>query len=168
MAETDGANIQQVRKLRKLYREDPAARSLLDYLAGKSPNGRLTTTVDELLLEIQRAPGGVSRAQLTEVLRELDMIGCGQYIVGRHGHPSRFLWSVEMVSVGAAAARKRDEIIALTEDTSDEDDRDEGKSMKRHVYNLRHELAVELQLPSDLTPAEASRLAKFIETLPIV
>lgn len=147
--------------LRKLYRENQAARCLLDHLAGRERDWT-TTTVDRLLVNIAREGGDVSRGELVEALRQLEALGCGQFTVGRKGHPSRFEWEVSMVSVGQFAAQEREDIAKLSADAGTE-----GDPLKRHVFNLRHDLAVEFELPSDLTPAEAARLAKYVETLPI-
>jgi hypothetical protein len=39
--------------------------------------------------------------------------------------------------------------------------------MLSHTYNLRVDLPVTIDLPTDLTRNEAERLASFIRTLPI-
>ena len=36
-----------------------------------------------------------------------------------------------------------------------------------HVFHLRTDFDVEIQLPSDLTPREAARIAAFVSVLPI-
>ena len=159
MTGLDGVN---KKELRKLYQEGGAGRALLDHLAARERDWR-STTVDRLLLNVAREGADVSRAQLVDAMRHLERVGCGEFKVGRRGHASRFEWSVSMVSVGQYAAKEREDIAGLPDDAAAE-----GESLKKHVYNLRHDLSVEFELPPDLSPAEAARLARFIETLPIV
>lgn len=42
-----------------------------------------------------------------------------------------------------------------------------GTPEHEHTFRLRHDLEIKLQLPTDLTPAEADRIAAFVKTLPI-
>ncbi|MEI9948334.1 MAG: hypothetical protein WDO74_04970 [Pseudomonadota bacterium] len=149
--------------LRKIYKENAAAAAVLDHLAGRERDWG-STTADRLLANVAAEGSEISRGQLVEVLKALEDLGCGQFIVGRRGHPSRFQWLVSLVSVGQYAAAEREDIEKLSEDAGDEGDA--GDLMKKHPYNLRRDLTVELVLPADLSASEATRLAKFIETLP--
>lgn len=158
MTGLDGVN---KKGLRKFYKENEAARWLLDHLARRERDWS-STSVDRMLSNIAQDGGDVSRGQLVEVMRELEGLGCGAFKVGRRGHASRFEWSVSLVSVGQFAAQEREDIEKLPDDASDETD-----SMANHVFNLRRGLPVSFSLPVDLTTAEAARLAKFIEALPM-
>jgi hypothetical protein len=77
----------------KLHQTRPAARRLFDSIGSKGvEEGR--TTVDELI-----DSGEVSRRQAITVLRDLADAGCGEFKVGRKGHPSRLEWAVDPVEV---------------------------------------------------------------------
>ena len=73
--------------LHKLYLSRPTARALFGSIdeAGVEA-GR--TTVDELI-----KANTATRRQAITLLRDLDEAGCGEFKVGRKGHPSRLEWS---------------------------------------------------------------------------
>ncbi|KIG13704.1 hypothetical protein DB30_07550 [Enhygromyxa salina] len=65
----------------------PTARALFAaVLVADVEDGR--TTVDELI-----ESGAATRRQAITLLRDLDEAGCGEFKVGRKGHPSRLEWS---------------------------------------------------------------------------
>ncbi len=73
--------------LTAIYRAQPAARKLFDWIlaAGVEDN---RTTVGDLMEQCD-----VSRRQSITVLRALADAGCGEFKVGRKGHPSRLEWA---------------------------------------------------------------------------
>ncbi len=151
-----------IRRLRKLYGSDPAARIILDHLASRDRSWR-TTSVDQLLSTLRAVEEDVSRGEAIGVFKELEECGCGQFKAGRKGWPSRFEWTVQMVGVGQAAAGETEQIEEVTEaDLAEE----ESRASLRHTYRLRPDVAISLDLPKDLTPGEAERLAQYIRTLP--
>lgn len=161
--ESSELSAKALKSLRKLYAEDPAARAILDHLAGRERNWR-TTPVDRLLAIVSGDDGRLSRAAIIDVLKKFQELGLGTFVVGRRGHASRFEWDVAMVSVGQYAAQEREDIEPVAPDAEAAESEAE---MMRHSYQLRRELAVTFDLPVDLTPVEADRLAKFILTLPL-
>ena len=70
-----------------------------------------------------------------------------------------------MVGVGQAAAGETDQL----EEVSPEDEREENgdNDFFEHKFHLRPDLSVTIELPTDLTPQEAARMSRFIETLPL-
>jgi len=106
----------------------------------------------------------VSRGQVIDAFRRLEDLAAGQFVAGRRGWPSRFVWSVGMVSVGKTAAGEAEEIEQLPEEQVEEET---GRELLAHTFHLRTDLQVTFELPPDLTPNEADRLASFIKTLPI-
>lgn len=73
--------------LHKLYSSLPTARQLFDTIIELGvEEGR--TTVDELILG-----SAATRRQAITLLRDLDEAGCGEFKVGRKGHPSRLVWN---------------------------------------------------------------------------
>jgi hypothetical protein len=72
--------------LHKLYSLRPVAHALFGAIVEAGVDqGR--TTVDELI-----EGSGATRRQAITILRELDEAGCGEFKVGRKGHPSRLVW----------------------------------------------------------------------------
>jgi hypothetical protein len=147
-------------RLRKLYSSDSAATAILDHLASRERNWR-TTTVDRIQSNI--AAAGVSRGDVIAVFKALEDYGCGQFRVGRKGFPSRFEWTAQMVAVGQAAAGETEQIEEITEEDEGEG---EAEASLKHSYRLRPQVTLTLELPKNLTGAEAERLAQYIRTLP--
>jgi hypothetical protein len=152
-------NKKTVDELRKLYKSNAAARSLLDYFAARERNAR-RSPVERLC-----AVTGISRADVIDLFRKLEEMSLGRFLVGRRGQPSRFEWDFAMISVGQAATGEtanieQDEIEDVTEEAI------AGSDGIKHHFRLRPDFPVELELPANLTSAEANRLADFIKTLP--
>lgn len=73
--------------IHRIYSLRPTARALFAaILVADVEDGR--TTVDELI-----ESGAATRRQAITLLRDLDEAGCGEFKVGRKGHPSRLEWS---------------------------------------------------------------------------
>jgi hypothetical protein len=151
-----------VRKLRDLYKKSPTARLIFDHLASRQRN-RQETTVDRIHALIVSDRHDVDRDEVIDFFRELENLHCGDFLVGRRGHPSRFEWSVEMTTAARAAAGEVDHIPALEPRTGPGPD---ATNALEHTFRLRPDFEVAMLLPSDLTPAEAQRLSDFIRTLP--
>jgi len=86
-----------VAELRQLYREDGAARALLDWAARRT-NDSAETSLDRVMRVAQ-----IGRSEAVDLARTLGEIGCGEFIVGRKGWKSRIRWSYSLVSLGLAA-----------------------------------------------------------------
>ena len=163
-----------VNGLRRLYRDDALAQRFFDYLAARSKNAQ-ETTVDRLLEVLARDGQGVSRRDLIGLLQALQQHEAGEFIVGRRGQPSRFRWKVGMVGLARAVRGEEDAAIETIDerDVAAETNGDETHGEERpapgtirHVYQLRPDTQVRLDLPANLTTKEAHRLAEFIRTLP--
>jgi hypothetical protein len=156
-------NIDEV-ALQRLYRENRAARAILDHFASRERNWSVTT-VDRLLANVTNEGPQISRGDVIDVLKKLEEARCGEFRVGRRGWSSRFVWSVGMVAVGQSAAGEPVEIeLVAPEDQGEEAE----LQLLGHKFQLRPDLAVSIDLPRNLTATEASRLADFIRTLPFV
>lgn len=154
-----------LKKLRDLYQKNPAARAILDEFAGRERN-RTETKVDNLLyVTLENRP--IARGEIIQVFQELQAIGCGSFVVGRKGHASRFSWTVGLPSVGKAAAGEDLPLEVISEEERQEEAADvpEGER-KSYSFPLRPHLDVRLELPLDLSSAEAARLSDFIKSLP--
>jgi len=150
--------------LTELYANSGVAKTLLDYFSTRQKNS-VETKTDRVLALLHQMGHRVGRAEVIAFFRALEQCGCGEYIEGRHGHPSRFHWKVEMVSVGRAAAGATPSVATIETPTDDDDYYEEG-AMLPHDFRLRPELIVRFELPADLSTAEASRIAEFVKALP--
>lgn len=84
--------------IRKLYRTNSAAQTLFDWTASRERDAT-ATSIERISHKV-----GVSRGEAVALARALDQAGCGQFIVGRRGQPSRFEWAYSCISLGQAAA----------------------------------------------------------------
>jgi hypothetical protein len=168
------------RAIRQLYATDATARTILDEFASFRHN-RTTTALEQLLFRLTNAGKPVPKSEAIDVLRKLDDFGCGDFITGRKGHPTRFAWRYPMSEIGKAAAaadpKTPEEIKPLhpleATDADIEDDAPEAAAEVPatpeaivHSYQLRPDQKVEFRLPADLTEREARRLSEFLKTLP--
>lgn len=149
--------------LQQLYRTNEHARTVLDHFASRQRNWS-TTTVDRLLTILQAEGSAVSRGDLIAVLRSLDELGCGSFVAGRRGHASRFEWRVRMVTVGRAAAGEPTDVEDIADDEKSEEEPE--SLLLEHKFRLRADHVVAIDLPADLTQAEAARLGDFLRSLP--
>ena len=108
--------------LRQLYRQSPVAQAFFDH-AARRERDQSETKVDRILI-LLRAEGHVfPRRDIINLFRRLEEQGCGQFVEGRRGWPSRFVWSAGLISVGRAAAGESQPIarISTEENTLDRD-----------------------------------------------
>ena len=146
-----------IKALQHAYRKERSLRAVCDELAQRGRSTK-STSVDRL---VDRT--GLDRATVVDVLRRLEQLDLGKFLVGRRGQPSRLEWRYRLQDVGRAAAGELMEI----EPADQLDDEDTGPArLTRHVFQLRPEAAISLDLPADLTEKEAQRLAEFVKTLP--
>ncbi len=149
-------------KLKQLYSSDPVAQRFLDHAASRERN-QSETNVDRAL-EILRNDGhDVTRQQIIAVFQSLEDCGCGQFVTGRRGWPSRFVWCTAMISVGRAVTGEQEEVEQLAEETTEAAGEHEWIT---HSFHVRPDVTLELGLPADLTGQEAARIAQFVQALP--
>jgi hypothetical protein len=153
--------------LRSLYMVDPEAKTIFDQLATFTKN-MSTTKIDQLLGRLSNGQNPASRWAVIKFFKKLEELGCGRFVPGRRGKKTRLEWAANLtdvskvaaglnVAIGAAPPAAEVDDVAAGEPTND---------LVEHPFRLRRELDVRLRLPADLTPAEAARLAAFIQTLP--
>jgi hypothetical protein len=141
--------------------------TFLDHCANRERN-QIETVVDRALSNLNSGDNTFSRADIVRVLKTLEELNCGQFVTGRRGWPSRFVWHAEMTSVGRVAAGE-DQELEPSEELSEETGEGAppaGSTFLSHVFHLRPNAQIEFELPDDLRPDEAKRLAGFIRTLP--
>lgn len=156
-----------IRRLKALYADSGFNKSVFQFFAQR---GRTSseTTVERMLQVLQQT--GVetgSRKDVLELFRGLEEAHCGEFVIGRRGHSSRFLWRVSLIDVGKVAAGEVAPIGTLTNASERLAIEEEVRtSWLEHAYNLRPDSRVTLSLPADLTKQEAGRLADFVRSLP--
>jgi len=114
-----------IEHLRQLYQQNPVARAFFDH-AAKRERDQSETKVDRIMVRL-RAEGHVfQRRDIIALFRKLQEHGCGQFVEGRRGWPSRFVWSSGLISVGRAAAGDSQPIarISTESNTLEHDDTD--------------------------------------------
>jgi hypothetical protein len=87
-----------IEAIRKLYRVNVAAQALFDWTASRERDAT-ATSLDRLSNKLD-----ISRGEAVALARALEQAGCGQFVVGRRGQPSRFEWEYSCISLGQAAA----------------------------------------------------------------
>lgn len=88
--------------LRQLYEQSPAAKAFFDH-AARRERDQSETKVDRILVLLRAEGHEFRRREILELFRKMQDHGLGQFVEGRRGWPSRFVWSTGMRSVGQAA-----------------------------------------------------------------
>ncbi|MGB7758192.1 MAG: DUF262 domain-containing protein, partial [Bryobacteraceae bacterium] len=111
--------------LRQLYRQSPVAQAFLDH-AARRERDQSETKVDRILILLRAEGHAFPRRDIIALFRALQEQGCGQFVEGRRGWPSRFVWSAGLTSVGRAAAGESQPIARISpdENTLDQEHRD--------------------------------------------
>ena len=131
--ETKSPNIDA---LRQLYNQSPVAKAFFDH-AARRERDQSETKVKRILVRLKRDGNEFQRREIIDLFRKLQEQGCGQFVEGRRGWPSRFVWSSEMTSIARAAAGDLHVIenISTEEDALDQlhDDIDEPENERPPV-----------------------------------
>ncbi len=90
--------------VRALYKKDDAARRLFDQCAERERDAS-ATSIDRLTYLL-----GISRAEALALAQRLGEAGCGEFVMGRRGHKSRFVWGYSCISLGQVAAGETAEL----------------------------------------------------------
>lgn len=119
------------------------------------------------------------RQEAVSFLKQLSDAGCGQFLTGRRGRPTRIEWAACGAIPIAKAFVNAPTDGSVAEDEPDEDPAGGGRDLSSapsvttlsadlhpHRFLLRPGLTVEVELPLNLTNEEANRLAEFIRAIP--
>jgi len=152
-------------RLRRAYNTDTAVKAVCDEMAARERN-QTETKLRRIMARFNNDGVEIRKPDVIAAFRTLEECGCGQYVPGRHGWPSRFVWSVGSLGACQTAQGGTAELEPLQE-SNDDDEIDAELDTVTHVLRLRDDFDVEFLLPSDLTNKEASRIAAFVSALPI-
>lgn len=151
--------------LRHAYTTDASVKAICDEMAGRERN-QTETKLARILGRFSNDGNEMRKHEAIAAFRKLEGCGCGQYVEGRHGWPSRFVWSVGSISACQIAQGTTATVETLPEANTDDEIEAEVDTVN-HTLRLRVDFAVEIQLPSDLTQREAQRIANFVASLPM-
>ena len=85
-------------KLREMYKSDGVVRAFLDHMVKRERIQR-ETKIDRILDFLnENEDNRFSRGDITELFKKLQRVGCGQYVMGRRGGSTRFVWDVRSLS----------------------------------------------------------------------
>ena len=154
----------EMERLRSTYAQNSAVRAICDHMAMRERNQN-ETKLHRILKHLANDGHDLKRTEIIAAFRALEEVGCGQYVEGRHGWPSRFVWEVPSLNV-LEAAKGRGKL----ERDSDANDKamvdGEEEDLVEHQIVLRPDLTVSFELPGDLTRGEAARLVLFVQSIP--
>ncbi len=103
-------------------------------------------------------------------LRSWEQHQWGRVIVGRRGGETRFLVSprtARSLRNGPSTAVPTQPASARTISGLPGSSTNTKPTLIAHVFKLRHDTEIEVKLPSDITDREASRMARFVEAIPL-
>jgi SOS-response transcriptional repressor LexA len=154
------ANLPQ---LKQIYQDNNVVKSICDNMSRRTNNQKKTGT-DRILKVLEEDGFDFRYKDRTDAFRLLEECECGRYVEGRHGWKSRFVWSVKSTLVAKAAQGQE---IGGNLDDKDEPERESIEDeLIEHIYVLRPELTISIELPVDFSEGEAQRLGQFINSLP--
>jgi len=158
--------------LRLSYQTIPELAAICDEL-GNRQNNRQMTNIKSFLSKLnQNSIEPILQGKLIAAFRELERLDCGEYVEGRRGYKSRFVWNSDFGSLSICRAAFGEMLSTPQDEDSQDDDTgyngdNEHMTDLDHQFHLRDTYQVEISLPVNLTVAEAKRLAMFIKSLPL-
>lgn len=105
-----------VQAVQALYDRNSNAKELFDWTASLQRDAT-ATTIDRIAQVLD-----ISRKSAVSLAQDLEEAGCGEFVVGRRGSPSRFEWSYSRVSLGQVAAGEADEIEDVCDPISEKEE----------------------------------------------
>jgi hypothetical protein len=110
---------------------------------------------------------GVVKGRVLELTRAFGDRSFGRFFVGRRGKKTRYvLWPDDNEEDAAMVAAIWKWAAGIIEDPSEQLPKPSMVDTLEHAFQLRPGLAVKIQLPADLSKTEATRFARFVESLP--
>jgi hypothetical protein len=119
---TNDIDVNVVKNLRALYKENDSARKMFDLLANRNRDIG-ATSVEWVMREIE-----LWRADAVELLRKLDAAKCGTLYYGRRGAKTRIEWDYSCISIGQAAAGEANDLENIADAITEDDDKENSFS----------------------------------------
>ena len=96
--------------LRGFYKSNATARHILESLAARTNNWKMTT-VSSLFSYFKLTGVDISRQEIVSTFREFERFKCGKFMIGKirgnRNFQSRFLWDFPLATVGRLALNKK-------------------------------------------------------------
>lgn len=149
-----------------LYHSSKEGRIILNELA------TMPRQQETLLESLEKRLAGhkeITRRGIVTFFKTLETFGVGEFIPGRRGHSSRFKWEVDSVNVSRLDVEfpnGNGEPVQAEQYKHEQGKHEQGSNVITHKFQLRPEMVVSINLPSNITVSEAARFCKFIESLP--
>ena len=135
-----------VEAVQALYDQNSHAKQLFDWTASLQRDA-MATTINRIS-QVLKIPYKAA----VSLAKQLDDAGCGEFIVGRRGSPSRFEWAYSRVSLGQVAAGEAEEIKEVSDPISEKDEEAwgaEGSVQPLTISSAKILLAKSLELTPD-------------------
>jgi hypothetical protein len=149
-------------RLKQLYESNRGARAIFDQFAAMGDEAG--TTVEGLRDVLAAAGSACSRRDVIAVFKKLQQMGVGFFIVGRRTQPSRFAAAANLSLADIGRGARGQKAPDRAPGPAPADSRPGG--VITHRFVLRPDFLLNVELPSDLTRTEATRVAEFIKALP--
>jgi hypothetical protein len=155
-------------ELAQFFKSNPYAKILLEVLVEEKQRIYHTTIKKAIDIYSSRKIN-VFRNQVVQLFKQLQRLGCGRFIIGRRGSPSRLRWAVDVATIYKAISSDSigRENLGSPSSVQGNSEASSPSPILSHQFHLRPDRTVVFDLPSDLNEREAQRLAKFIESLPM-
>ena len=137
-----------------------AAEDLFEYLAYDTDSFRSHSV--SLLARRTR----VDYYDLVKVLKQLDHLSIGTFIVGRKGNDTRVNWSFNSVCIGKVGLGKKHFLEPVPKNALDYDGPADDEFIREHEFYLRPDFKLKFELPSDFNRIDQNRLEKWLATIP--
>ena len=136
-----------IKKIQTLYKSNNTARSFLDGAARRLRDAS-ASSIDLISRSL-----GISRGEAVSLAKALEAAGAGQFVVGRRGSRSRFVWAFSCISLGRIAAGEEAELEAPTDPEPEDSDEEVaasdagGTSNRLTIAEAKRLLAASLGVP---------------------
>jgi len=120
---------------------------------------------------------GIDYYELVSVFKELEMLGAGNFIVGRKGHDSRFIWKYNTQGLGKIDDQFSGGLTMFSTnllspvpgnaiEVLDTPKKKKNQEIEiTHSFNLRQDFTVELNLPINFDYDECQRMKAWLDLL---
>lgn len=154
-----------------LYAHVATAQTMLNWLADNDVNEAKPTLVEEMFEICKEKDPELKKDEVTQVMRALNDMGAGDYVIGRRGKPSRFEWKVnpsELAQIAKGSLSEASPVANFTSKTNRASKKKKvaGPKMASHGFRLREDLTISFDLPEDITSAETERLSRMLAAIP--